>query len=64
MVATAGILLVVHTAEVITWALPCAILVASPEADVLYFAFVNYTTFGYGDIVPAERWRLLGPAPR
>jgi hypothetical protein len=26
-----------------------------------YFAFVNYTTLGYGDIVPVERWRLLGP---
>ena len=46
----------------ITWALAYSILdVASPEADVLYFAFVNYTTLGYGDVVPAERWRLLGP---
>ena len=62
MVATASILLLAHTAEVITWALAYAFLdVASPEADVLYFAFVNYTTLGYGDIVPAERWRLLGP---
>jgi hypothetical protein len=26
-----------------------------------YFAFVNYTTLGYGDILPVERWRLLGP---
>jgi polyferredoxin len=62
MVATVGILLLAHTAEVITWALAYSILdVASPEADVLYFAFVNYTTLGYGDVVPAERWRLLGP---
>ena len=62
MVATAGILLLAHTAEVITWALTYAILdVASPETDVLYFAFVNYTTLGYGDVVPTERWRLLGP---
>jgi Ion channel len=62
MVATASILLLAHTAEVITWALAYAILdVASPEADVLYFAFVNYTTLGYGDLLPVERWRLLGP---
>ena len=27
----------------------------------MYFAFVNYATLGYGDIVPLERWRLLGP---
>ena len=32
-----------------------------PEPIVLYFAFVNYTTLGYGDVVPVERWRLLGP---
>ena len=29
--------------------------------DALYFAFVNYTTLGYGDIVSIPRWRLLGP---
>ena len=29
--------------------------------NLVYFAFVNYTTLGYGDIVPVERWRLLGP---
>ena len=22
---------------------------------------VNYTTLGYGDLTPAERWQLLGP---
>jgi hypothetical protein len=27
----------------------------------VYFAFVNYTTLGYGDVLPVERWRLLGP---
>jgi len=62
MVATVGILLLAHTAEVSTWALAYLILdVVSPDVDVLYFAFVNYTTLGYGDVVPAERWRLLGP---
>ena len=30
-------------------------------ADLLYFAFVNYTTLGFGDVTPVERWRLLGP---
>jgi hypothetical protein len=34
---------------------------APADADLAYFAFVNYTTLGYGDIVPLERWRLLGP---
>lgn len=62
MVAIVGVLLVAHVAEVLTWALAYAILdVATPGADVLYFAFVNYTTLGYGDVVPVEHWRLLGP---
>ena len=62
MVAVVGVLLVAHVAEVLTWSLAYAILdVAPPGADVLYFAFVNYTTLGYGDVVPVEHWRLLGP---
>ncbi len=62
MVATVAILLVAHIVEVIAWSLAYAILDATPAgADVLYFAFVNYTTLGYGDIVPVDRWRLLGP---
>ena len=62
MVAIVGVLLVAHVAEVITWSFAYAILdVVPPEADTLYFAFVNYTTLGYGDVVPVERWRLLGP---
>jgi hypothetical protein len=34
---------------------------ASTGVDLLYFAFVNYTTLGYGDVTPVDRWRLLGP---
>jgi hypothetical protein len=62
MVATVGVLMAAHVAEVITWSLAYAILDVVPAGtDVLYFAFVNYTTLGYGDVVPVERWRLLGP---
>src|SRR5829696_8503616 len=62
MVATVGVLLMAHVAEVILWSVTYLILDAGPSgADVLYFAFVNYTTLGYGDIVPVERWRLIGP---
>jgi hypothetical protein len=62
MVATVGVLMLAHVAEVTTWSLAYSALnVTPPESDILYFAFVNYTTLGYGDVVPVERWRLLGP---
>jgi hypothetical protein len=62
MVATASVLMMAHGLEVLVWALTYRIVGAVPaNADVIYFAFVNYTTLGYGDIVPVERWRLIGP---
>ena len=62
MVAAVSLLMVAHFAEIIVWSLGYAIVRVAPEgADLVYFAFVNYTTLGYGDIVPLERWRLLGP---
>jgi hypothetical protein len=62
MVATACVLMVAHTCEIMVWAMAYGLVDAVPNStDHLYFAFVNYTTLGYGDIVPVERWRLLGP---
>jgi hypothetical protein len=62
MVVTATALMVAHTLEVVVWALAYAIVGAAPAgSDLLYFAFVNYTTLGYGDIIPVEAWRLKGP---
>jgi len=63
MVATVSVLMVAHLLEIVVWAETYAMVgAAPPRADVLYFAFVNYTTLGYGDVIPVERWRLLGPA--
>lgn len=62
MVATVSVLMMAHGLEVLVWALTYEMVGAVPQgADVLYFAFVNYTTLGYGDVVPVERWRLIGP---
>ena len=62
MSATVLVLMAAHTLEVLVWALAYAIFgVAEPGTDLVYFAFVNYATLGYGDIVPVEGWRLIGP---
>jgi Ion channel len=62
MIAAVLILMMAHVVEVLVWALSYAIAGVAPEgADRIYFAFVNYTTLGYGDIIPLERWRLVGP---
>lgn len=62
MVATVAVLLATHLVEVLVWSLIYTVFdVAPPGTDLLYFALVNYTTLGYGDIVPVEAWRLIGP---
>ena len=62
MVATVSVLMMAHGLEVLVWALTYGMVGAAPAgADVVYIAFVNYTTLGYGDVVPVDRWRLLGP---
>jgi len=62
MVPIASILMATHALEVIVWSLAYAWAEVAPDdANLVYFAFVNYTTLGYGDIVPLQRWRLLGP---
>jgi hypothetical protein len=62
MIATVSVLMAAHVLEVFVWSLAYAIVDAAPAGtDLVYFAFVNYATLGYGDVVPVEGWRLLGP---
>jgi len=62
MISTVSVLMVAHVVEVIVWSLGYLIVGAAPAgANLVYFAFVNYTTLGYGDVVPVAHWRLLGP---
>jgi len=62
MIVTVTILMVAHVVEVVVWAVAYAAVGVAPDgSDRLYFAFVNYTTLGYGDVVPVEGWRLIGP---
>jgi hypothetical protein len=51
MVATVSVLMAAHLCEVIVWSLAYAIVDAAPTGtDLVYFAFVNYATLGYGDV--------------
>ncbi|MGY4625660.1 potassium channel family protein [Bradyrhizobium sp. USDA 4486] len=62
MIATAVVLKLAHTLEILVWAVTYGIVrAATAGSDLLYFAFVNYTTLGYGDITPVQEWRLIGP---
>ena len=62
MVATVLVLMLAHTVEIVVWSLSYALVGAAPAgSDLLYFAFVNYTTLGYGDVTPVKAWQLLGP---
>jgi hypothetical protein len=62
MIATVSVLMAAHIVEVVVWALAYMMIdIAPPGTDLIYFAFVNYTTLGYGDVTPVARWHLLGP---
>jgi hypothetical protein len=62
MIATVSVFMAAHIAEVFVWSLAYRMVGAAPPGtDFIYFAFVNYTTLGYGDVTPIERWQLLGP---
>ncbi|WP_341988289.1 potassium channel family protein [Azorhizobium sp. AG788] len=62
MMLTGAILTFAHLLEVAVWA-SAYVLVGgvTNDLDSYYLAFVNFTTLGYGDLLPTHRWRLLGP---
>ncbi len=62
VVSVTGILLTAgHLLEVAAWAKAYEIFEVSSPENAYYLAFVNFTTLGYGDVLPAPHWRLLGP---
>jgi hypothetical protein len=62
IVATGTLLVAGHFTEVAVWAVTYALSGAAPPGThLVYLAFGNYTTLGYGDMALAARWRLLAP---
>ncbi|MET3354468.1 UNVERIFIED_ORG: hypothetical protein ABID33_002379 [Xanthobacter viscosus] len=61
MGASGTLLMLAHFMEVAVWAALYELVGVSQDKDAYYFAFVNFTTLGYGDILPEHRWRVLAP---
>ena len=63
LVNTAVVVFVLHTVEIVIWALAYLALVPTSELasfeEAVYFSFVTFTTLGYGDISLTESYRLL-----
>jgi hypothetical protein len=57
-----GSLLLLHIAEAVVWGLFFLAVGVVPDVETAaYFSLTSYTTVGYGDVVLAAPWRLLGP---
>src|SRR5262245_48763051 len=57
----AGWIVLLHIAEIATWALFYLWRDAMPDlGSAMYFSAVTYTTTGYGDLVLPQGWRILG----
>jgi hypothetical protein len=55
-------LILIHMSEISVWALFYLWRGCMPNAEAaFYFSGVTYTTIGYGDLVLAKPWRVLGP---
>src|SRR5664279_4004885 len=55
-------LVLLHLAEISIWGLFYLWRGCLPNAEAaFYFSGVTYTTLGYGEVVLAKPWRLLGP---
>ena len=55
-------LILIHLAEIIVWGLAYLWGKRLPDVEsAFYFSGVTYTTVGYGDVVLAKPWRLIGP---
>jgi voltage-gated potassium channel Kch len=62
IVRVVSFLLLLHLVEAATWAVLYLLSGDLPDLETaIYFSITSYTTVGYGDVVLAAPWRLLGP---
>ena len=62
LIRLVSLLLALHLVESAVWAAAFAVANVLPDFEsALYYSLTSYTTVGYGDVLPANSWRLLGP---
>ena len=62
LVRVALLLMLFHAVEISVWAFVYVWEGCMPDAEsAFYFSGSTYTTIGYGDVVLAKPWRMLGP---
>ncbi len=62
LIRLVSLLLALHLVESAVWAAAFAVANVLPDfKSALYYSLTSYTTVGYGDVLPATSWRLLGP---
>ena len=63
LITTGVVLLMMHVAQILAWAVTYRWLVPGEELytfeKATYFSFVTFTTLGYGDITLSEDYRML-----
>lgn len=63
LIGTIVVLTILHTMEIVVWALAYLYLLPPNVLDsfeeATYFSFVTFTTLGYGDITLAGAWRII-----
>jgi hypothetical protein len=62
LIRAAFLLLLMHFVEITLWAVFYLWQGCLPDAEsAFYFSGVTYMTIGYGDVLLARPWRILGP---
>jgi len=61
MVRFAGAMTVLHILEIVVWAGFYRGKCFSSWETSFYFSAASFTTVGYGDVLPPQIWRPLGP---
>jgi hypothetical protein len=62
MMIVSLIMAATHLVQIVLWAVAFQLCGAiSSFEKAIYWSAGNYTTLGYGDVIPSEQWRLLGP---